>query len=94
VQVVGFGHLEFEGDALYLHREDLTANLVPNSVRLDIPHASAFAAFNDRYVIVEGVFVAAKGEGSPLRPGSITRISRYDPLPSHAELHKGQRPQH
>jgi hypothetical protein len=94
IRVVGFGHLEFEGDALYLHREDFAQNLVTNSVRLEVPLGPAFKAFNDKYVVVEGIFEAAGDSSRALRPGSIRRISRYDPMPSHAELERETLSQH
>jgi hypothetical protein len=81
VQVVGYGHLEFEGNALYLHQEDCERGLVTNSIRLALPGDGPFLPFNDRYVIVAGVFRATPGEAA-IRPGTLTEIFRYDPLPT------------
>jgi hypothetical protein len=86
IRVVGFGHLEFEGDTLYLHQEDFERALATNSVHLDVEHRPAFMALNNRYVIVEGAFEAAPESSIRLRPGTIRRISRYDPMPSYREL--------
>jgi hypothetical protein len=86
VRIVGFVHIEFESDAIYLHREDFEQNLVTNSLRLEVPLNPEFRALNDRYIIVEGTFQATPN--SRLRAGSIVGISRYDPLPTHDDLRR------
>jgi hypothetical protein len=86
VRVVGFTHLEFEGDALYLHREDFEYALVTNSLALEVPTDPAFKALSDRYVIVEGIFKAPSPGYIHNRSGSIRMLSRFDPMPTHAEL--------
>jgi hypothetical protein len=85
VQVAGYGHFEFEGNALYLHREDLERSVVTNSIRLDVPEDRHFAPLNDQYVIVGGVFRASVG-GMATRPGRLTEIFRYDPLPTREQM--------
>ena len=85
VQVAGYGHFEFEGNALYLHREDLERGVVTNSIRLDVPEDDPFLPFNDQYVIVAGVFRATPGQGA-IRSGTLTALFRYDPLPTREQL--------
>lgn len=86
VQVVGFAHLEFEGNGLYLHREDFEQGLVKNSVWVDISGQRARLAPNDRYVIVEGVFNARNNGHMGLRSGSLERVTRFDAWPSRKEM--------
>jgi hypothetical protein len=89
IRVVGFGHLEFEGQALYLHQEDWEWRTTMNSVALDVPSSDPeFLRWNDRYVVVEGVFKAwPRGPGAAsLRAGTIGQVSRYDPRPTRQEL--------
>jgi hypothetical protein len=88
VRVTGFGHLEFEGTALYLHRDDSDMLVTMNSVALDVPDSDPeFTRWNDRYVVVAGVFKAwSRGPGSAsLRSGIIEQISQYDPRPTREE---------
>lgn len=91
IRVVGFLHLEFEGQALYLHREDYEHLLLPNSVWVDVPLQSEFTALNDQYVVVEGVFRAKPKGGRALRSGTLENISLLDPVPSRAELERANR---
>ena len=58
VRVIGFARLEFEGNAIYLHREDYLQGITKNGLWLDVENASKKSATeaNNRYVIVEGVF--------------------------------------
>jgi hypothetical protein len=86
VQVVGFAHLEFEGNGLYLHREDFEQGIVKNSVWLEVSGEQASSAPTDRYVIVEGVFNARNNGHMGLRSGSIERVTRFDPWPSRREM--------
>lgn len=57
VNVVGFLKVEFEGNAIYLHREDCVKALTENAVRLDLPDAKVFSKYDRQYVLVEGTFV-------------------------------------
>lgn len=65
VKVIGFVHLEFEGDHIYLHREDFERGLMPNGFPLGFrPDVyKRGKSFNDRYVLMEGTFRAAYGGG-------------------------------
>ena len=62
VSVAGYCHLEFEGDALYIHREDYVHRLFANAVVLDLGATDrrTIGDRSDRHVIVEGTFVARK----------------------------------
>ncbi len=56
VRVPGFLHMEFEGNALYLHREDYERRLYQNAVALQIPEGEGFEKYEGQYVLLEGVF--------------------------------------
>jgi hypothetical protein len=90
VRVIGFVHLEFEGDAVYLHREDFERGLNPNGLsvgfRPDLYRRGA--TFNDRYVLLEGTF---RARGGWLSDGAITDISSADVWPSHATIEQRMR---
>ena len=91
VRVRGFCHLEFEGNALYLHRDDPEWGILRNAVwlALDWPpvpddQKTLRAQLSDRYVLVEGVFDAKSGDFS----GSLGDIQRIEPIPSREELRR------
>ena len=87
VRVIGFAHVQFEGQGLYLHREDFENGLTKNAVWLDIDlEKPEFAALNGRYIIVEGTFKAGAGGHFGMYSGRLTEISRYDPWPTRAQL--------
>lgn len=56
VRVIGFPNIEFEGDALYLHKEDYNKSLTKNAVAVSISDKGRLRRFNQKYVIIEGVF--------------------------------------
>lgn len=62
VSVGGYMHLEFEGDQLCLHRDDVEQMIVTNCVWLSLPRRDEALSLNDRYVGVQGV-VNAKSRG-------------------------------
>ncbi|MDR7272968.1 hypothetical protein J2X20_005653 [Pelomonas saccharophila] len=81
VRVIGFARLEFEGNAIYLHREDYLQGITKNGLWLDVerlPKKSAASA-NNQYVIVEGVFSMTDKGHLGLWSGSIQKVTRMDP---------------
>lgn len=80
VRVIGFARLEFEGNAIYLHREDYLQGITKNGLWLDVerlPKKSS-ASVNNRYVIVEGVFSMTDKGHLGLWAGSIQKVTRMD----------------
>jgi hypothetical protein len=61
VRVRGFLNLEFEGDALYLHREDYEKMLTKNATAIIIKDSKLIRKFNKTYVLVEGLFCKMDG---------------------------------
>ena len=88
VRVFGFLNLEFEGDALYLHREDLVQSLVRNGVWVHRTEAMERdrKKLNRHYVLIEGIFDAQDHGHMALCGGAIkdiTRIETWPPAPLH-----------
>jgi hypothetical protein len=89
VQVIGFLHLEFEGDAMYLHREDFEAAIMRNGLWVDFrPGMRNLSKFNDRYVLLEGVFTRKSRGHLGMWSGSIRDIDQIQPWASHADAVK------
>ena len=84
VRVIGFCRLEFEGDALYLHREDFEQGITKNAVWLNVGREISKSRSNlsGGYVIVEGVFNA---EDKDLFSGCI-KVRRIQHWRSRNEL--------
>jgi hypothetical protein len=81
VRILGYLNLEFEGNALYLHKEDYDNSLFKNGVWIDLPRKEAIEKtkeFSKRYVIIEGVFDMNNTGHMALFSGSITKITRLD----------------
>ena len=82
IRLIAFLNVEFEGDALYLHREDFERGMLANAVAISLTDRQARVArhLNRGYVIVEGVFSAKERGHMGTFSGSIgqlTRIGRW-----------------
>ena len=81
VRVVGFLRFEFEGDALYLHREDFEHRITKNAVWLDIQRTPEQGNLSGSYVLVEATFDdEGLGHGG-LFSGTLRRVSRLQRWP-------------
>lgn len=78
VRVIGFMHLEFEGDAVYLHREDFEYSMEKNSLAIELSDSQgrSWRKLNDHYVIVEGRFSATAQGHFGTRAGSLQDVIR------------------
>jgi hypothetical protein len=83
VRVFGFLNLEFEGDSLYLHREDLVQSLVRNGVWVHRTEAMERdrKKLNRHYVLIEGIFDAQDHGHMGLSGGAIKGITRVETWP-------------
>ena len=85
VRVVGFANFEFEGNGLYLSREDWERAIYRNALWIDPPRSvqtdsgRAPTALNRRYVIVEGTFNATHRGHLGMFSGALERVTRLDP---------------
>lgn len=88
VRVQGFLELEFEGTALYLHREDWEQMLTRNALWLDVRAEIWERKFEltERYVQVTGVFQSDFRGHMDLFGGAITQIQDIRTTPSREEI--------
>lgn len=80
VRVIGYLNLEYEGNALYLHREDYDASISKNGFWLNITRDSVKKAmkYNKKYVIIQGVFDAKDYGHMAMFSGALKHIARLD----------------
>ncbi|MFY9561863.1 MAG: hypothetical protein WAQ52_16635 [Terriglobales bacterium] len=88
VRVNGFLVLEFEGTALYLHREDCEQILMRNAVWLDVPSEVWERKYEltERYVVIEGVFRADCRGHMDAFGGAINPVQDIRPTHSREEI--------
>jgi hypothetical protein len=80
VRLKGYIHLEFEGNGIYLHREDQQRSLYSNGLWVGFKHdAKIPRECQDRYVLVVGTFAAADRGHMSLWGGSVNDIFRCVP---------------
>ena len=82
VRLIVFLCLEFEGDALYLHREDYDHGITRNGIWFNRPKdlsKKQVEAVDQRYVLCEGIFVAAQHGHMGLFSGELTKVNRLEP---------------
>src|SRR5437660_10122960 len=60
IRVIGFLRLEFEGNVLYLHREDYENAILGDGIWVDVTPSmeKQRATLNMKYVLLEGIFSA------------------------------------
>jgi hypothetical protein len=81
IRIIGFLHLEFEGNVIYLHREDFEFGLTKNGLWIDTPrdmNRNQIKAVNDHYVICTGTFAANMHGHMDLNSGEMTHITRLE----------------
>jgi hypothetical protein len=94
VRVVGFCHLEFEGNALYLHREDFEQSNLKNSVWLAfspmLPPAkeALVAKLSDRYILVEATVDSREKGHFGMFSAELKDITSAEPVLPRAEIEK------
>jgi len=81
VRIIGYLNLEFEGNALYLHKEDYDRSLLKNGIWIDMPRKDFIEKtkeFSKHYVVIEGIFDMSDTGHMGLFSGSLTKITRLD----------------
>jgi hypothetical protein len=78
IRVEGFLHLEFEENAIYLHKEDYQHGLTTNGFWVSYPDslAAQMKAANDKYVLIEGTFDNSDHGHMGLFGGKIKEVTR------------------
>lgn len=79
VRVIGFVRLEFEGNAIYLHHDDLTYGLTKNGLWLGVTDQimKDHDKYTDKYVLVEGTFNSQNHGHMGMNGGAIENIKRF-----------------
>ena len=93
VRVFGFCRLEFEGTALYLHRDDAEWGIAKNGFWLGVgwPVPESFRPLGDEYVLVEGVVDPQRKGHMGSWSGSLIEITRMQRVASRTELDRWHR---
>jgi hypothetical protein len=79
VRIIGFVRLEFEGDAIYLHKEDYQHSVHKNGLWLDVNDVvtKRRGVLNSKYALVEGMFDAKDTGHMGLFSGKILKVRRF-----------------
>lgn len=84
VRLKGFLNLEFEGDGLYLHKDDYELGISKNGLWLEVEGAQLDLGWakrcNRQYVILEGTFQMENKGHMASFSGSLNNITRIDRL--------------
>ncbi|MBW0164536.1 MAG: hypothetical protein HYI21_03230 [Sediminibacterium sp. Gen4] len=82
IQVIGYLHLEFEGNAIYLHEEDFKRRISANSFWVEfsskLTKKRDLNKFNDKYVIIIGTFNVNEKGHMRMFGGTLDDIVRLD----------------
>ncbi len=81
VRIIGFLRLEFEGNGIYLHREDFIHGISENAIWVNTPKAMTkeqMDQVNNKYVICEGVFHAKLHGHEDMFAGELSDINRLE----------------
>ncbi len=79
VMVRGYVHFEFEGDAIYLHKEDFLYGISRNALWLSLSsskRANEFSECQDSYALVRGTFKAGVGGHNDMASGELHDIAK------------------
>jgi hypothetical protein len=82
VRLIGFLRLEFEGNALYLHKEDYLNRISNDAIWIDRPQdlgSTQQKTIDNHYVICEGTFRAKNHGHMGMFSGTINNINRIEP---------------
>src|SRR5882724_1091506 len=78
IRVIGFLRLEFEGNVLYLHREDYENAILGDGIWVDVTPVikKQSATLNMNYVLLEGIFSAGERGHMGMWSGTIKQVRR------------------
>jgi hypothetical protein len=98
VRVIGFCSIEFEGNAIYLHREDYEQGILKNAMWLSLgdmlPPArqELSARLHEKYCIVEGRITSRQNGHMGAFGGEIAELTRLDLWSTGADHGRSRRP--
>ncbi len=81
IQVMGYLHLEFEGNAIYVNELDYKHSLDKNGFWVSFKNKELMLKamkLNDKYVLIEGVFDAENFGHMGMWSGEVKNITRID----------------
>ena len=80
VRVVGFVSLEREGHAVYLHQDDYKHGITKNGLWLEVTDdiRQKQKDYDQKYLLIEGVFKAQDTGHMALYSGALHKISRWE----------------
>jgi hypothetical protein len=80
IRVIGFLRLEFEGNVLYLHREDYENAILGDGIWVDVTPAitKRSATLNMKYILLEGVFSSSDRGHMGMWSGALKQIRRVE----------------
>ena len=81
IRLIGYLNLEFEGDAIYLHKEDFDRSIVSNAFWVNFSKEITKTQkdkCSKKYVIIEGTFDMNSHGHMGLFSGTINNITRLD----------------
>jgi hypothetical protein len=80
VRVIGFLHLEFEGNCLYLHEEDYNNSIQKNALRLNLGYDQykQWKILSNHYVALEGAFDQDEQGSMGFYSGSVVNVTRLE----------------
>jgi hypothetical protein len=84
VRLIGFLRLEFEGNAIYLHKEDYEHGISENGLWIDVPRdmtKDQQQRVNTQYAICEAMFRASGHGHMDVFSGELTNVSRLETWP-------------
>ncbi len=80
VIITGFLNMEFEGNGIYLHKDDYIYSIYKNGLWCNI-NIVEYAKFNKKYIVIEGIFDAKSKGHKGIWSGTIKEISRvWEPI--------------
>jgi hypothetical protein len=81
VRLIGFLNLEFEGNGLFVGKQDFDAGITKNAIWIDEPAGLAKGArkrLSKHYVLAEGVFNGADLGHLDLYSGALQQVRRLE----------------
>ena len=76
VRLMGYIHFEFEGNGIYLHKEDEANHLYANGLWVSLAADVSPEDCQDTYVLIEGLFEARDRGHMGLWSGAVSHITR------------------
>lgn len=90
VTVIGYLHLEFEGNGLYINKEDFKNSISKNAIWVEIgqkhPENGSLSKFIDHYVLIEGAFDDKNQGHMGMMSGSLKNITRLELWPPNVNI--------